>query len=298
MRATGADQQGSLAALEVFGHRPHGAPAGGLLWEGPVKYPAPRPLPPQKACPLRRWDCLPVRSRQRCPSDHRSLRSRLPGCAQRSGSTFRGSGWEFLSSPAGGWDFKREHGPLSLCLGRILHCRCDTLQYVDFVCVPGSKQDDDADLCAILTLLLHPEASPQPPPGCTGSPPTSLTSAATAAASFSQPPRRRRAVPRERLASTPSRCRSREPATSRIGAGLHRSPPFPFPSLPFSFTAPPPSTLLRKPPIMPATERPPQTLYDKVLSHHVVDEKLDGTILLYIGMFALLTIVAVFARGH
>lgn len=33
---------------------------------------------------------------------------------------------------------------------------------------------------------------------------------------------------------------------------------------------------------MPATERPPQTLYDKVLSHHVVDEKLDGTILLYI----------------
>lgn len=171
MRAAGADQQGSLGALEVFGHRPHGAPAGGLLWEGPVKYPAPRPLPPQKACPLRRWDCLPVRSRQRCPSDHRSLRSRLPGCAQRSGSTFRGSGWEFLSSPARGWDFKREHGPLSLCLGRILHCRCDTLQYVDFVCVPGSKQDDDADLCAILTLLLHPEASPQPPQAAQARPP-------------------------------------------------------------------------------------------------------------------------------
>lgn len=37
---------------------------------------------------------------------------------------------------------------------------------------------------------------------------------------------------------------------------------------------------------MPGTERNPQTLYDKVLSNHIVDEKLDGTILLYIGMFA------------
>lgn len=37
---------------------------------------------------------------------------------------------------------------------------------------------------------------------------------------------------------------------------------------------------------MPAPERNPQTLYDKVLSAHVVDEKLDGTILLYIGMFS------------
>jgi 3-isopropylmalate dehydratase len=34
---------------------------------------------------------------------------------------------------------------------------------------------------------------------------------------------------------------------------------------------------------MPASERNPQTLYDKVLSAHVVDEKLDGTILIYIG---------------
>ncbi|KAM4056640.1 aconitase family (aconitate hydratase) domain-containing protein [Hirsutella rhossiliensis] len=33
---------------------------------------------------------------------------------------------------------------------------------------------------------------------------------------------------------------------------------------------------------MPVPDRNPQTLYDKVLSHHVVDEKLDGTILLYI----------------
>ncbi|KAG6127328.1 hypothetical protein E4U28_000150 [Claviceps purpurea] len=33
---------------------------------------------------------------------------------------------------------------------------------------------------------------------------------------------------------------------------------------------------------MPSTENNPQTLYDKVLSNHIVDEKLDGTILLYI----------------
>ncbi|KAG6034934.1 hypothetical protein E4U41_006298 [Claviceps citrina] len=33
---------------------------------------------------------------------------------------------------------------------------------------------------------------------------------------------------------------------------------------------------------MPGTESNPQTLYDKVLSSHIVDEKLDGTVLLYI----------------
>ncbi|KAL2206460.1 3-isopropylmalate dehydratase [Sarocladium strictum] len=33
---------------------------------------------------------------------------------------------------------------------------------------------------------------------------------------------------------------------------------------------------------MPASDRSPQTLYDKVLSAHIVDEKLDGTVLLYI----------------
>lgn len=36
---------------------------------------------------------------------------------------------------------------------------------------------------------------------------------------------------------------------------------------------------------MPAPVGTPQTLYDKVLSAHIVDEKLDGTILLYIGKF-------------
>jgi len=33
---------------------------------------------------------------------------------------------------------------------------------------------------------------------------------------------------------------------------------------------------------MPAAESTPQTLYDKVFQDHIVDEKLDGTILLYI----------------
>jgi hypothetical protein len=36
---------------------------------------------------------------------------------------------------------------------------------------------------------------------------------------------------------------------------------------------------------MPAPVGSPQTLYDKVLSSHIVDEKLDGTVLLYIGTF-------------
>jgi len=33
---------------------------------------------------------------------------------------------------------------------------------------------------------------------------------------------------------------------------------------------------------MPVAEKAPQTLYDKVFQAHIVDEKLDGTILLYI----------------
>jgi len=39
---------------------------------------------------------------------------------------------------------------------------------------------------------------------------------------------------------------------------------------------------LRRTAKMPAAERIPQTLYDKVFQDHIVDEKLDGTILLYI----------------
>ena len=34
---------------------------------------------------------------------------------------------------------------------------------------------------------------------------------------------------------------------------------------------------------MPGAVAGPRTLYDKVFSDHIVDEKLDGTILLYIG---------------
>jgi 3-isopropylmalate dehydratase len=35
---------------------------------------------------------------------------------------------------------------------------------------------------------------------------------------------------------------------------------------------------------MPTAEGKPQTLYDKAFQDHIVDERLDGTILLYIGM--------------
>jgi len=42
----------------------------------------------------------------------------------------------------------------------------------------------------------------------------------------------------------------------------------------------------RKPHIsaMPSAVKPPQTLYDKVFEDHIVEEKADGTVLLYIGM--------------
>lgn len=36
---------------------------------------------------------------------------------------------------------------------------------------------------------------------------------------------------------------------------------------------------------MPSAEGGPQTLYDKVFQDHIVDERLDGTILLYIGRY-------------
>jgi 3-isopropylmalate dehydratase len=34
---------------------------------------------------------------------------------------------------------------------------------------------------------------------------------------------------------------------------------------------------------MPSADRKPRTLYDKVFQDHIVDERDDGTILLYIG---------------
>jgi len=37
---------------------------------------------------------------------------------------------------------------------------------------------------------------------------------------------------------------------------------------------------------MPSAVKPPQTLYDKVFQDHIVEEKEDGTVLLYIGAFA------------
>lgn len=39
---------------------------------------------------------------------------------------------------------------------------------------------------------------------------------------------------------------------------------------------------------MPSADKKPQTLYDKVSQDHIVDERDDGTILLYIGKKQLL----------
>ena len=39
---------------------------------------------------------------------------------------------------------------------------------------------------------------------------------------------------------------------------------------------------------MPVAEGAPRTLYDKVFQDHIVDERLDGTILLYIGKWLIL----------
>jgi len=47
---------------------------------------------------------------------------------------------------------------------------------------------------------------------------------------------------------------------------------------------------------MPVAVGTPQTLYDKVLQAHVVDQKLDGTILLYIGRFCALGLLVL--SGH
>lgn len=51
-------------------------------------------------------------------------------------------------------------------------------------------------------------------------------------------------------------------------------------------------TLRSSPPVylqtdMPSADRIPKTLYDKVFDHHIVDEREDGTILLYIGKIPL-----------
>ena len=42
---------------------------------------------------------------------------------------------------------------------------------------------------------------------------------------------------------------------------------------------------------MPSADKKPRTLYDKVFQEHIVDERKDGTILLYIGTRILQTIV-------
>jgi 3-isopropylmalate dehydratase len=45
---------------------------------------------------------------------------------------------------------------------------------------------------------------------------------------------------------------------------------------------------------MPSAVKPPKTLYDKVFEAHIVDEKEDGTVLLYIGMHHARTADSVF----
>lgn len=43
---------------------------------------------------------------------------------------------------------------------------------------------------------------------------------------------------------------------------------------------------------MPSAVKPPRTLYDKVFEDHIVNEKDDGTILLYIGaLFSLSSLI-------
>ena len=42
--------------------------------------------------------------------------------------------------------------------------------------------------------------------------------------------------------------------------------------------------------IMPSAVKPPQTLYDKVFKDHIVEEKEDGTVLLYIGMLLVVVV--------
>jgi hypothetical protein len=39
---------------------------------------------------------------------------------------------------------------------------------------------------------------------------------------------------------------------------------------------------------MPGVVKGPQTLYDKIFNDHIVDEKDDGTILLYVGEFSVM----------
>lgn len=49
---------------------------------------------------------------------------------------------------------------------------------------------------------------------------------------------------------------------------------------------------------MPSILKPPQTLYDKVFQDHVVDEKEDGTVLLYIGETVAIPIMKHLTKLH
>lgn len=50
---------------------------------------------------------------------------------------------------------------------------------------------------------------------------------------------------------------------------------------------------------MPSAVQPPRTLYDKVFQDHIVEEKEDGTVLLYIGvLFAVLLPIALLTASQ
>lgn len=49
---------------------------------------------------------------------------------------------------------------------------------------------------------------------------------------------------------------------------------------------------------MPGVESTPQTLYDKVLQAHIVDEKLDGTVLLYIDRHLVHEVTSPVSNNH
>lgn len=49
---------------------------------------------------------------------------------------------------------------------------------------------------------------------------------------------------------------------------------------------------------MPSAVQPPQTLYDKVFQDHIVEEKEDGTVLLYIGTCAAMAVLYFVANSY
>lgn len=49
---------------------------------------------------------------------------------------------------------------------------------------------------------------------------------------------------------------------------------------------------------MPSANPKPRTMYDKVFDEHIVDEREDGTILLYIGKLAQIIMIMMHPKVH